>query len=403
MKIIDLYRFRMGTFLISALTLSYALPGARAQESEESLGAGEGIPADDGRILGWAERVVSLVRGPVDAGHPGFGSTGFGAPEDALGPADALPDDPLPVVSLGDGGVITVAVSPPIANGPGPDLAVFENGFSDVFLELAFVEVSSDGENFVRFSAVSHTPAAVQLGSFGLLDPGAIHNLAGKHRAGVGTPFDLEDLAGASSLLDLDSVKFVRITDVVGSIDPALGSFDSRGRIINDPFPTPFLSSGFDLDAVAVLNRSEPFGYRAWSSSQFPQPSGHPVDSKGPEEDPDGDGLTNLEEYAFLRDPLAADGAAALVEIVRSHGGELTLRFPYRNDAADLTYALESSTDLERWDDLPLKYSQYAVTAEEEHIEVSMLLSGEGEDGEPFPAVFFRVRVGFADESGFRY
>jgi hypothetical protein len=41
---------------------------------------------------------------------------------------------------------------------------------------------------------------------------------------------------------------------VVGTINLAYASYDSRGKIINDPWPTPFPQSGFDLDAVAVLN-----------------------------------------------------------------------------------------------------------------------------------------------------
>jgi hypothetical protein len=43
---------------------------------------------------------------------------------------------------------------------------------------------------------------------------------------------------------------------VIGSVNDSFGTRDSKGRIINDPWPTPFASSGFDLDAVAVVNGS---------------------------------------------------------------------------------------------------------------------------------------------------
>ena len=43
------------------------------------------------------------------------------------------------------------------------------------------------------------------------------------------------------------------MVDVVGSIDPMYGTRDSLGNLINDPWPTPFATGGFDLDAVAVL------------------------------------------------------------------------------------------------------------------------------------------------------
>jgi hypothetical protein len=32
-----------------------------------------------------------------------------------------------------------------------------------------------------------------------------------------------------------------------------MGNPDSQGHIINDPYPTPFNSGGFDLDAVGVM------------------------------------------------------------------------------------------------------------------------------------------------------
>ena len=31
-------------------------------------------------------------------------------------------------------------------------------------------------------------------------------------------------------------------------------SYDSQGNIINDPFPTPFETGGFDLDAIGVIH-----------------------------------------------------------------------------------------------------------------------------------------------------
>jgi len=59
----------------------------------------------------------------------------------------------------------------------GFDFAVFENSFNDSFLELAFVEVSSDGINFVRFPATSNTQTDVQITGFGTIDPTYINNL----------------------------------------------------------------------------------------------------------------------------------------------------------------------------------------------------------------------------------
>ena len=159
----------------------------------------------------------------------------------------------MDAVSLGDGGSALVTFATPIRNGEGPDFAVFENGFGDNSLELAFVEVSSDGERFVRFPATCLTQTETQLGNAGATDPTNINNLAGKFKIGYGTPFDLDELRDSTGI-NIDSIVYVRIVDVVGSIDSQYASYDAYGHIVNDPWPTPFASSGFDLTGVAVLN-----------------------------------------------------------------------------------------------------------------------------------------------------
>lgn len=159
------------------------------------------------------------------------------------------------LVSLGDGGIATLNFNGFIYDDTGADFAIFENSFNNTFLELAFVEVSSDGVNFFRFDAVSLTPNTVQLDNAAVMDATYIYNLAGKYRAGYGTPFDLAELDGISGL-DISQITHIRIIDVVGSINPLFGTYDSQNNIINDPYPTPFASSGFDLDAVGVIHFS---------------------------------------------------------------------------------------------------------------------------------------------------
>ena len=68
-----------------------------------------------------------------------------------------------------------------------------------------------------------------------------------------GTPFDLQELVGNPGL-DIDNITHVKIIDVIGSIDPTVGTFDAQGTIINDPFPTEFESGGFDLNAIGVIH-----------------------------------------------------------------------------------------------------------------------------------------------------
>lgn len=218
-----------------------------------------GIPDTSPLFTEWASSVVSIDRGPENITDPGLGLASLGTASNALGsPVGA--STTTRVVSLGDGGSITLGFDMPITDGPGSDFAVFENGFLSgapgmASLELATVSVSSDGVNFFEFPAVSQTQTATQVGSFDLLDASNLHDLAGKYIAGYGTGFDLSELANVSPLLNVDHITEVRITDVVGSINPLYGTEDSLGNMINDPFPTPFASGGFDLNAVGVINQ----------------------------------------------------------------------------------------------------------------------------------------------------
>jgi len=197
------------------------------------------VAYDDPAFIGWAGQYLDYE--PGDEVDPIWMN-----PLLALGPAGSAPQD---IVSLGRGGRITLVFDPPIMDGSGWDFAVFENSFSDTFLELAYVEVSSNGTDFIRFDAVSLTAAPV--GGFGNTDPTDIDMLAGKYRQGFGTPFDLRDLADAPGVLsgtvDLTRISLVRLVDIIG--DGA--ATDSAGRIIYDPYPT-FSSAGFDLDGIGI-------------------------------------------------------------------------------------------------------------------------------------------------------
>lgn len=238
------------TFTILLAAASNLLAGPYAPAAGQS--GSTAIPNNSLLIVEWASGFDDLVRGPLDIANPGGGLATFGTGSEAVGFADG---NSTHVVSLGDGGQITLTFAHPITDGPGFDFAVFENGFADAFLELAFVEVSSNGSDYIRFPAASLTQTSTQVGSFGALDPTNLDNLAGKYRGGFGTPFDLDQVAGLSPLVDVDHVNFVRILDVVGSINPVLGQQDSLGNLVNEPYPTAFASGGFDLDGVAVMNR----------------------------------------------------------------------------------------------------------------------------------------------------
>ncbi len=217
------------------------------------------VPYDGGQIVGWANG-CEIKRGYVNisdttatANSSKYAS--YGTEDEATGKADNS------VLSLGDGGEAILTFEYPVVNDTGYDFAVFENGFSFsnqfYFLELAFVEVSSDGKNFYRFNAVSLTDTTTQIDNNTGINPENLYNLAGKYERFYGTPFDLQELEGFAGL-NTDSITHIKIIDVVGTLDTAYASRDSEGNMINDPWPTAYESCGFDLDAVGVMHNTDP-------------------------------------------------------------------------------------------------------------------------------------------------
>ena len=246
-------------------------------------------PADADAVInpifrGWATSVVSYK--PT----PGVFAV-WRDPNNALGPATG---DNLDIVSLGDldssqivlgmePGKITLSFSEPIRDCNGYDFVVFENGLvsnyntgggsvkGQMFAELGYVEVSSNGGDFVRFPSVSLTAALV--GMYGTIEISDVYNLAGKHPNAdgvcIGTPFDLSEIAGEESVLsgvvDINNINYIRIVDIPGSgdfedeavrhIDP--GSWPVWELYVNnhpiyDAWLT-FESGGVDLEAMGVL------------------------------------------------------------------------------------------------------------------------------------------------------
>ena len=244
--------------------IAFCLIAARAVAGDYAPAAGQpgstAIAHNDPALIAWGSFNGQLTRGQKDISDVGGPLVTFGDPVEAAKRADAINEstlnDPARVVSLGDGGSITLVFNDPIFNGPSWDFAVFENAFNDAFLELAFVEVF-DGDTWARFPTHSQTQFINQIDQADTandeLDPTNLNGFAGKYRAGFGTPFDLTILA-ATPGLDINHIVGVRIVDVVGCIDPVFARHDSLGNIINEFWSTPFDFGGFDFDAVGAFH-----------------------------------------------------------------------------------------------------------------------------------------------------
>jgi hypothetical protein len=206
----------------------------------------DAIHKDSSTIISWANH-CTINRGYLNILNKALGVTSVGDATKPIGIADNL------VVSLGDSGIATLGFNGSLFNGPGPDFVVFENGFDNYFLELAFVEVSSDGQHFFRFPSHSLTDTSNQVKSFDSLDATNLNNLAGKYRAFYGVPFDLEEMKNIVGL-DINNITHIKVVDVIGTMNSSFASKDSSGQKINDPFPTAFPSGGFDLDAIGAIH-----------------------------------------------------------------------------------------------------------------------------------------------------
>lgn len=174
----------------------------------------------------WADNSPAVEYG---AGG-GYGQSYY--PDNILGPPDptATPTSPSfgenNLLTLGkDGWVVLEFTDNSIINEAGADFTVFENVLETsqgYFQECAFVEVSQDGEYWMMFP----------------WDPETFEGLAGLYpttgndptnpAVSGGDQFDLE-------ILNLDWVRFVRLTDCGNSVDD---------------------DGLFDLDAIASINWS---------------------------------------------------------------------------------------------------------------------------------------------------
>ncbi len=233
------------------LTLFYSLPLCLVAQFAPAVGqlGCSAIYKDSSAIQSWADS-CKVYRGWKDIANKNLGKVSFGKDSAGIGSVNISNG----VVSLGDSGVVICYFKDAISNGIGEDFAVFENSFDGLFLELAFVEVSTDGLHYARFPAQSKTDTTLQIDGFGQIIATKIHNFAGKYKVDYGTPFDLEEIQN-DSFINKDSIHYVKLIDVVGSIQNNYCSKDKDHNKINDPYPTPFISGGFDLDAIGVIHQ----------------------------------------------------------------------------------------------------------------------------------------------------
>ena len=231
-----------------------------------------------GRADPFADAVISVNYGS----YAGFGQDQL--PGIVLGPPEGAGTGAgsTDVLSLGDGGDITLMFTDnEVVNGPGPDLIVFENAMyvngdpESVFCEVAYVEVSQDGVQFIRFPNDYNPDGTPPLNPANWTGFAGVYPVLSNSSNGIdptdpsvagGDPFDLDDVG-------LDWVKYIRIID---TNEPPNAGFDDDGDEIYDAGVITAQKSGFDLDAVVAVHSRE-------LSTPTPEQTVTPIETATPE------------------------------------------------------------------------------------------------------------------------
>jgi hypothetical protein len=108
------------------------------------------------------------------------------------------------------------------------------------------------------------------------------------------------------------------------------------------------LANDLAANRIAYAEAAAPLA--AWRHVNFGADAGNAAVA-GDAADPDGDGIANLDEYAFGTDPLTGGAAPVFgASFAGTNGaGFLALTFPLVTAAGDITYRVEVSDDLSTW------------------------------------------------------
>jgi len=141
------------------------------------------------------------------------------------------------------------------------------------------------------------------------------------------------DGTGKVEATGTEYVAALTLGGVVQTIEGTYGATGSGATFENDTYFT---------GTAGVVNLGAPTGFADWITGTFANGT-VPGDEQGPDDDWDGDGTSNLIEYALDGfDPTVSDGSTSTTT-------GLLVTYTKRADASGISYALEESTDLSTW------------------------------------------------------
>jgi hypothetical protein len=164
--------------------------------------------------------------------------------------------------------------------------------------------------------------------------------------------------------------------------------------LLMEPFINPVLREDLDLSLTqmkdigwTVIDIPYPhLSYTLWALEAF-SPS---ATLTAPTDDPDEDGISNLEEYFFGGDPEAP--SLDLLPVMQDADPDLDVVYTRSRLPADLSFAYEASTDLSGWTDAVegVHYTTETVTdlgGGAEQVELNLIKPTSGNK------IFIRIRV----------
>ena len=223
----------------------------------------------------YASQVVSYSQGPGSTAGYDNPQVVLGAPpvEDSYGFGISITAGPWEaddVLSLGNGGSVTIMFDHPVVDNPadveyGIDLLVFGNSFfgtdwegdgsiNQTFFEPATIEVSQDGVNFYEIADIyadALYPYTAQAGDFLHATPAGVEYM-GRQPADVfadyaggcgGAQVDIANAFGVTA--PLGWIQYVRVTDVAG--DSGLADVVGFADVVPEPASMLLLGCGIVL------------------------------------------------------------------------------------------------------------------------------------------------------------
>ncbi|MBK1878012.1 DUF7453 family protein [Pelagicoccus mobilis] len=163
---------------------------------------------------------------------------------------------------------------------------------------------------------------------------------------------------------------------------------------------TALTTSYTDNDVNVVLSPLAIDDYESWKNHFIPgettsdSPTAAPQNDSDLLADPDQDGLSNLEEYAFGTHPLLASRQPIEYATLASNDSvsdKLLLTFPWVAENGDLNWSLEESEDLEAWETVSVEVASTKKIGEITFLTIEPTIKAEKS--------FLRLKINYVSDS----